>query len=251
MTDRTVTSFRDVLQPEMRIDEDEVSGRKRVLEFGAEDVELLESLRDTAALYADPVIDDFYRHILSFDDTRAFLRDPRTLERVKRLQKEYFLQLTLGDYGPDYIANRLRIGAVHERIELAPKWYLGMYSFYLRQVARRLQEEFAAEPTKAWAAFLSLMKLVFMDIGLAVDTYIYAREATLRKQQEAIHELSTPVLQLREGLLLLPLIGVIDTHRARLITDSVLRSIRGTRARVVVMDITGASTIDSKVANHL
>ena len=73
----------------------------------------------------------------------------------------------------------------------------------------------------------------------------------MRKQQEAIRELSTPVLQIRERLLLLPIIGVIDTHRARLITDSLLRAIRANRAKVVVMDVTGVATIDSKVANHL
>jgi rsbT co-antagonist protein RsbR len=95
------------------------------------------------------------------------------------------------------------------------------------------------------------MKLVFMDIGLAVDTYIFARESTMRKQQEAIQELSTPVLQIRERLLLLPIIGIIDSQRARLITESLLQAIRANRAKVVVMDITGVGTIDSKVANHL
>jgi rsbT co-antagonist protein RsbR len=126
-----------------------------------------------------------------------------------------------------------------------------MYAFYLRQVATRLLDAYSAEPMKAFSAFLSLLKLVFLDIGLAVDTYIQAREATMRKQQEAIRELSTPVLQIRDRLLLLPIIGVIDTHRARLITDSLLRSIRATRAKVVVMDVTGVATIDSRVANHL
>src|SRR5580765_1900351 len=95
------------------------------------------------------------------------------------------------------------------------------------------------------------MKLVFFEISLAVETYVHAREATMRKQQEAIRELSTPVLQIRERLLLLPIIGVIDTHRARLITDNLLRAIRANRAKVVVMDVTGVATIDSKVANHL
>jgi rsbT co-antagonist protein RsbR len=73
----------------------------------------------------------------------------------------------------------------------------------------------------------------------------------MRKQQEAIRELSTPVLQIRERLLLLPIIGVIDSQRGRLITEGLLRSIRANRAKVVVMDITGVATIDSKVANHL
>jgi rsbT co-antagonist protein RsbR len=167
------------------------------------------------------------------------------------LQKEYFLRLTQGDYDADYVTNRLRIGTVHERINLAPKWYLGAYNYYLRAVAQRLAEAFEKQPQKALEIFLSLMKLVFLDIGLAVDTYIFARESALRKQQEAIRELSTPVLQIRDRLLLLPIIGVIDTLRARLITESLLRAIRANRAKVVVMDVTGVATIDSKVANYV
>jgi len=251
MADVKQLGVSQALQHQMDVDEHEIARRKEFLEIRREDIQALKSLNELAITYADPVIDDFYRHILSFEETRAFFRDPKVLERVKRLQKEYFLRLTEGEYGSDYIANRLRIGTVHERVGLAPKWYLGMYSFYLRQVANRILEAFPKEPAKVFSAFLSLMKLVFLDIGLAVDTYIYAREATMRKQQEAIRELSTPVLQIRERLLLLPIIGVIDTHRARLITDSLLRSIRDNRAKVVVMDVTGVATIDSKVANHL
>jgi rsbT co-antagonist protein RsbR len=197
------------------------------------------------------VIEEFYQHILAFGETKAFFRDPKVLERVKQQQKEYFLRLTEGDYGADYVANRLRVGMAHEHIGLAPRWYLGMYSFYLRVVARRLLEAFGKDPLKAFSAFLTLMKLVFLDIGLAVDTYIHARETTNRKQQEAIRELSTPVLQIRDRMLLLPIIGVIDTPRARLITDRLLRAVRASRAKVVVMDVTGVASIDTKVANHL
>jgi rsbT co-antagonist protein RsbR len=240
-----------LLLQELVIDEQEVARRKAFLELRPEDAALLKSLNEIAQKYADPVIEEFYRHLLSFDETRAFFRDPQVLERVKRLQKDYFLRLTTGDYGADYVANRLRIGTVHERVNLAPKWYLGAYNFYLRAVGNRLADAFSNEPRKAVSALLSLMKLVFMDIGLAMDTYIFARESTMRKQQEAIRELSTPVLQIRDRLLLLPIIGVIDTQRARLITESLLGAIRANRAKVVVMDITGVTTIDSRVANHL
>jgi rsbT co-antagonist protein RsbR len=240
-----------LLLQELVIDEQEVARRMAFLELRPEDADLLKSLNEIAQKYADPVIEEFYRHLLSFDETRAFFRDPQVLERVKRLQKDYFLRLTTGDYGADYVANRLRIGTVHERVNLAPKWYLGAYNFYLRAVGNRLADAFSNEPRKAVSALLSLMKLVFMDIGLAMDTYIFARESTMRKQQEAIRELSTPVLQIRDRLLLLPIIGVIDTQRARLITESLLGAIRANRAKVVVMDITGVTTIDSRVANHL
>jgi len=71
-------------------------------------------------------------------------------------------------------------------------------------------------------------KIAFFDIG--VDIIVFERERIIRQQQEAIRELSTPVLQIRERL---------------------LQSIRVNRARVVVMDVTGVATIDSNVANHL
>ena len=167
------------------------------------------------------------------------------------MQADYFAQLLEGVFDAAYYESRLRVGLTHQRIGLEPVWYLGAYNFYLRAVASRLVEAVGNNPLKAFSTFLSLMKLVFMDIGLAVDTYIYARELTMRKQQEAIRELSTPVLQIRDRLLLLPIIGVIDSQRAQMITEGLLRAIRGNRAKVVVMDITGVATIDSKVANHL
>jgi rsbT co-antagonist protein RsbR len=251
MHDARHARLAQLIPHEDELSEDEVERRKAFLEFREEDAETLRGLRDIARKYAEPVIEEFYRHILSFEETKAYFRDPALLERVKRQQKEYFLRLTEGEYGSEYVKDRLRIGTSHERINLAPKWYLGMYNFYLRLVARRLLEAFPGDPARAFSSFLSLTKLVFLDIGLAVETYINARESTMRKQQEAIRELSTPVLQIRDRLLLLPIIGVIDTHRARLITDSLLRSIRDTRAKVVVMDVTGVATIDTKVANHL
>ncbi|WP_028065859.1 STAS domain-containing protein [Solirubrobacter soli] len=81
--------------------------------------------------------------------------------------------------------------------------------------------------------------------------FVTERERIIRQQQEAIRELSTPVLQVRERLLILPIIGVLDGQRARQLTEQLLRGIRTNRARVVVIDITGVPAIDSTVANHL
>ena len=81
--------------------------------------------------------------------------------------------------------------------------------------------------------------------------FVQERERIIRQQQEAIRELSTPVLQVRERLLILPIIGILDSQRARQVTEQLLRGIRNNRAKVVVIDITGVPTIDSTVANHL
>ncbi|WP_028926128.1 STAS domain-containing protein [Pseudonocardia acaciae] len=82
-------------------------------------------------------------------------------------------------------------------------------------------------------------------------SFVQERERIIRQQQEAIRELSTPVLQVREQLLILPIIGVLDDQRARQLTEQLLLAIRANRAKVVVIDFTGVPTIDSTVANHL
>ena len=82
-------------------------------------------------------------------------------------------------------------------------------------------------------------------------SFVEERERIIRQQQDSLRELSTPVLQVRDRLLILPIIGVIDPHRARQLTEQLLRGIRSNRAKVVVVDITGVPSVDATVANHL
>jgi PAS domain S-box-containing protein len=161
--------------------EQELIRRKDFLEFREEDIGNLTSIHELARRYADSVIDDFYKHLLSFEETGAFFRDPHVLQHVKSAQREYFLRLTQGNYDLAYAQDRLKIGAIHERIGLPMKAYLGMYNYYLRAVANRLNEAYRGGPP-AWSAFLSLMKLTFLDMGLAIETYVSSRERTIREQ---------------------------------------------------------------------
>lgn len=82
-------------------------------------------------------------------------------------------------------------------------------------------------------------------------SFVQERERVIRQQQESIRELSTPVLQVRDRLVILPIIGVLDAQRARQLTEHLLEGIRAQRAKVVVIDITGVPSIDSHVATHL
>jgi rsbT co-antagonist protein RsbR len=101
------------------------------------------------------------------------------------------------------------------------------------------------------AAANGMHELLYISIEVIGEAYLSAKEKVIRNQEESIRELSTPVLCLRERLLILPLIGIIDTQRARQVTESMLQAIRERRAKAVVMDITGVAMVDSKVANHL
>ena len=236
----------------MNISDQELERRKQFLQFGPEDEKRLRKLASVSENYAEEVIEAFYHHLLSFDEMKSFFPDPALLARVKARQKAYFLRLTQGDYDLDYIEERLKIGATHEQIDLPMKYYLSMYNFYLREVWKHILEIDPDHPEESLATFFSLMKLTFLDISLAIDTYIDSREQTIKAlQQEVIQELSTPVLPFREGMLLLPIIGQIDSQRARQLTEHLLVSIRANRAKVIVIDITGVATVDSRVANHL
>lgn len=122
-----------------------------------------------------------------------------------------------------------------------------------------LRDVLARSLFKKYQADFNLLNLVLDAYEPAANriantvavSFVQERERIIRQQQKAIRELSTPVLQVRERLLILPIIGVIDSQRARQLTEQLLRAIRHNRAKVVVVDITGVPTIDSTVANHL
>ena len=82
-------------------------------------------------------------------------------------------------------------------------------------------------------------------------SFVHERERVIGQQQATIRELSTPVLQVRERLLALPIIGELDSQRAGQLTEQLLNAVRSNRARVVVIDITGVPSVDKNVANHL
>jgi rsbT co-antagonist protein RsbR len=122
----------------------------------------------------------------------------------------------------------------------------------LRDVlARSLFAKYQADFTKlnrVLDAYEPAANRIANTVGVS---FVQERERVIRAQQEAIRELSTPVLPVRERLLILPVIGTVDPLRARQLTEQLLRGIRTNRARVVVMDITGVPAMDATVANHL
>src|SRR5690606_39198897 len=107
------------------------------------------------------------------------------------------------------------------------------------------------DPDEFTRAQLAIEKLVSFDMALAMDTYIAAYVETLERHQAAVRELSTPVIEVYHRVLLMPLIGTIDTHRAQQVMERVLTSVVEGQARVVIVDIAGVPVVDTKVADHL
>lgn len=128
---------------------------------------------------------------------------------------------------------------------------LGIVLLLRDVLARSLNEKYEADRNllnRILDAYEPAANRIAVTVGVS---FVEERERVIRQQQEAIRELSTPVLQVRERLLILPIIGVLDSLRARQLTEQLLTAIRTNRARVVVIDITGVPAIDLTVANHL
>jgi rsbT co-antagonist protein RsbR len=233
----------------LKLDDREIESRRAFFEIGDDDLRRLQALRPIAEKHTEAVIEEFYQLIMGHPGSRAFFPDEATLARVKRHQRDYFLGLFGGQCDRRYVEDRLRVGAAHQRVGIEPKWYVGAYSRYLRLLLRHFLADLPA--SEARAAYESLVKLVTFDMALALDTYIAANLDALARHQAAIRELSTPVIRVYERVLLLPLVGTVDSHRAQQIMETLLARVVEEQARAVIVDIAGVPVVDTAVADHL
>lgn len=101
--------------------------------------------------------------------------------------------------------------------------------------------------TEIWIATLLLDKFGIYT----TECYQAGREEMIGRQQQELLELSTPVIQLADGILALPLIGTLDSARTQTVMESLLEKIVAAQAQFAIIDITGVPTVDTLVAQHL
>ncbi len=189
-----------------------IAQRKAFLEFTDDDTARLKALHAALRDLEPDFVNAFYSHLLTFEETRRFISDPQSLDRLKRTQAAYFDSLTAGDYGPDYILNRLRVGIVHQRIGLTTQWYLGAYSKYLAGLLPEIWQRLGPDPEAFVATCQALNKIVLLDMGLAIDTYIHADRQTILALKEYAEMVFASI---PDGLLVLSAdLAILSANRA-------------------------------------
>ena len=194
----------------------------------------------TAALAGDPELGPL---------TRA--GSPEERRNQDQASRELTRRAVLADEWGPYLENLQGQGATYARAGLSFGAWLTAARLLRDAVTRRLFASYGGEPERFLRAINGMNVFVNGAVATIGEAYLRTKQDVIARQQEAIRELSTPVLSLRPGLLILPLVGVVDSHRARQVTEHLLEGIRTHRARVVVIDITGVPAVDSMVANHL
>src|SRR5262245_43098844 len=155
------------------IDAEQQAERLAYFDLGPPDREILRKLAPFASQRVDDIVAQFYEHLLRFPELEALLHEePGRLERLKGLQRAYFLDITEGRFDDQYFETRLRVGDAPQRVGLRPVWYLGAFALYLRLVLRALVTE-TGEGEHVLPAFEAFIKVVFLDMSLAMNTYIY------------------------------------------------------------------------------
>jgi rsbT co-antagonist protein RsbR len=215
-----------------------------------------EALRDLWQAY------DANYDAISEEAERALADDPEfapllasipreEMERQRVHSRQMMASAMLDGDWATYLEDLREQGAGYARMGLTFTSWFRAVSVMRPSIMRRMRDAYGDDPDRLSAVIEAMESWIDSALSVIGEAYLSTKEQTIAEQQEAIRELSTPVLTLMDGLLLLPVVGVIDSHRARQMTDQLLHGIHKRRAKVVVIDVTGVAAVDSMVANHL
>jgi rsbT co-antagonist protein RsbR len=219
-------------------------------DIAADDLKLLQKCGEMlGAGTIDRVVDQFYQWLPQQPEFNVFFSSQDTVDRVSKLQKAYWAGFFSGVVDQRYIDYRVRIGEIHAQRDLPSLIYFAAVLRFQLLFMEELQASGLGKdrllPTTR--AFTKL---------LALDTYVISDQITqfakrrVSESGKAMLEMSTPVTSIWEGILLLPLVGIVDSQRTQDIMEKVLSRISESQARVFVMDISGVVTVDTGVANN-
>ena len=152
--------------------QDDLELRLAFLGLDAEDTRALRALRPVLERNADALIAAFYRHLEAFVPMRALLSRPGVKEGLLEKQRAYLLSLTDDKSDPRYAEERLRIGVTHERVGLAPSWYLGAYGFYFSLLVPMISEAYPDDRAAAERVLVALQRTLMLDAQLGMEAYM-------------------------------------------------------------------------------
>lgn len=183
-----------------RIDEANLANRRAFIQLRDEDIAVLGGLRKWSEKAIPGIVAEFYDHQFGFGSTMSFFaafaertgQTPEQLRsRLERSQETYLSQIFdetagAGRFGTAYFEQRLKVGKVHNKIDLPLKWYLGSYMTWFDLFQRRLRRDFATRPRQRRRAERALLAVFNLDSQAVVEAFYYDTFASMSVDLEAI-----------------------------------------------------------------
>jgi rsbT co-antagonist protein RsbR len=218
-------------------------------DISSEDLSLLKECGRVVGPKIDNVVDRFYQWLGAQPEFNVFFSSQDTVERVKKLQKVYWADFFNGVVDQRYIDYRVHIGEIHAQRDMPNLIY---FAAMLRFQLLFMEELMASElpPERRRPAVRAFNKLIALDTYVTSDQIAQFAKRRVIESGKAMLAMSTPVTSIWDGVLLLPLVGIVDSQRTQDIMEKTLTRISESRARVFVMDISGVVTVDTAVANN-
>ena len=222
--------------------------------INASDLGTIRSMSEQTLPKIQESIGEFYEWMAKHPNLMAFFDSEETLRHVQKMQGLYWERFMNAQVDENYISDRRRIGEIHARIGLPVIYYMGAVSMVYDQLTAISQDVLgkqAASAEKQETLTQSMAGLIHLDAGLICQAFVDKRDQMLNEQSEAVLAMSTPVTEIWDGILLLPIVGIVDSKRSEEIMSAVLESISRTKAREFILDISGVGLMDTAVINYL
>jgi rsbT co-antagonist protein RsbR len=221
-------------------------------QYGVVDTDL-EAIRTFGKIVlpkASDFVDHFYKWLRKWPEFEEFFPNDEGLDRVVTLQVAYYEKFFTQDIDEAYVESRRTVGAVHARIGLPVAIYLAAMNESMRYMTEVMYDNSLSSDEHV-ACLHAVVRRNHLDTAIVVDTFNQRVQEALAAQSRTLMEMSTPVTQLWEGILMLPVVGIMDSKRAQDMMNAILRSIADTQSQYFILDISGVAVVDTAVANHL
>lgn len=219
-------------------------------EVTTSDIQLVRKLGDLVMPEIDKHLDSFYSWMSDHPEyDHYFANDQQRLQRVRKMQIAYWNSLFNATLDEDWYEERRNVGEVHANIDLPNDIYFAGVSFSAQSIANAYNNK--ASSDQAHDFNIAFHKILFLDSFIVIDRISEIQKEKLNASAQELVEMSTPVTPIYQGILLLPLLGIIDSGRAKEIMQRTLAAISKYRATVLLLDISGVSVMDTQVANQL
>ncbi len=220
-----------------------------IYEISEDDIKMIGELGERAIPLLDDYVEEFYSWLAPQPEFRQYFSDPNRLQHVKAAQKNYWHQVFIANIDDNYLSSRENLGIAHAKIGLSlSSYFSGMsksLSFFQEALADVDDMDYFGKQQVA------LAKLVHLETAVVVEAYSNVTQQKIEQQSRSLIEMSTPVTSIWDGVLMLPIVGILDSKRAQDLMHTVLAKIGETRAKVIILDISGVAVVDTAVANHI